>query len=274
VNLERINNIPKRHANEEGLARMSWNLASHLAGGRWYQRGVQEVQLHRSVTEKLGREVALKSGRIISPLSQDVSLDFSATKYSGDDTSEIVTRYALMSTVSQGLEPDEMPAHVVDEIFEDEEDVEDIFGDTLSRQELDLNDYELSREQSVEYRFNGLGEIDHYELSYRYSIDETYAYETTYTSEDGVRVTAPVHDRNGEVVDQRPIVLLYLTEANLPAEAEDLDKKWWDFMDENAMRELLQLGGQTGREHALQAMRMLALLSSGLFTTRDLLKKN
>ena len=255
---------------------MSWNLASLLANGRWNERRIKEVQLHRSVTEKIGREVMAEDGRIIPPIFQDIAIDFSAQKFTADDDNETVVLYKLMSTVAQDLEQHEWPKYVIDEIFADadEEELEEIFGvGVTSRDEVDWSEYELKREQSVEYQYNGLGDVQQYGLTYRYSIDNNYAYETTYDSENGLRMTVPVRNNEGEVIDERPAILLYLTEANLPSEIEDLDKKWWDFIDEAAMHEMLHLGGQSPQEHAVQVMRTLALLSSGLFTTRDLLRK-
>lgn len=274
MNPEVLRTIPKRMITDPAmLGRICWNLSDRLTAGRWNSKFVRGTDFSRSQSERIGYGTMVADTEI-DPTFNDTHIDFYASKNSiENDNGRIIdmASYRLMMSVSQSVGEAEVPPHVLDEIFEDqdENDETDSILDGLERDQL--QEVEIMREQTVTYEIRDNGEIESYALTYEYTFDDETVHEIHYDSDMGTRITAPIRlAKTGEVVDVRPAILLYLSEAQLETEIKDMDASWLHFIHETTMGEIASFGAQDQYQHRHQALAMIGLLSSGLFTLREL----
>lgn len=275
MNPEVLRIIPKRMiTNPEILGRVCWNLADRLTGGRWLYDEVRASELTRMLSEKIGVGTMV-GDREVFPTYNDIRAEFYAKKEaieSNDEKLIDIDTYRLVMSVTQSIDESDVPPYVLDEIFSIKDDNDSEFETVLDRvSRNNLNEVEITREQIVIYDITGEGEVEGYELNYTYSFDDEGVHEATYNSEEGVGITSPIKIvEAGKVEDERPAMLLVLTSAQLEKEIQDLDAKWVYFMEEQAVTEIVSFGAQSSYQHRQQALAIVGLISSGMYTLRDL----
>ncbi|HEY8886272.1 MAG TPA: hypothetical protein VIM31_02095 [Candidatus Microsaccharimonas sp.] len=289
MNPEALRAIPKRLiTNPETLGRVCWNLANQLTDKRWILDEVRDTDYLRRLREQIGFEVPL-GDKEIQPTKNEVYAAFFATKqivegYRGNPAD--IDTYRLVMSIGQSIDESDVPPHVIDEIFalkasyersdddddEDDDDDDDAFETVLDIVDRDnLDQFEITREQEIVYEITGGGDIETYDLTYTYLIDKESVHEIHYSSEEGTRITAPITiSSTGEEVDRRPAILLYLSDSQLETEVEEMDESWFQFIQERTMIEIASFGGQDQLDHRRQALAIIGLLGSGLFSLKDL----
>ncbi|MDB5180030.1 MAG: hypothetical protein JWN12_662 [Candidatus Saccharibacteria bacterium] len=277
MNPEALRPVPKRLiTHPETLGMVCWNLANRLTNNQWILDATRGTDFTRSLSEQIGFEAFIGDNEV-QPTLNDIYAAFYASKqtiegYRGNAAD--IDMYKLTMSISQSIDQSEVPQQVLDEIFESKRDVEDEdeFESVLDVVERDnLDEFDITREQVISYDITGCGDIETYELGYTYSIEDEEVHEINYSSEYGTRITAPITiAKTGEEVDRRPAVLLYLTDAQLELEVNEMDESWFQFIQERTLTEIASFGAQDQAQHRHQALAMISLLSSGLFTLRDL----
>ena len=263
--------------NPDILGRVCWNLANRLTDGRWILDEVQGTDFSRTVSEKIGQRSFL-SDKEIMPTLNDIHIGFFASKevtkgYRGNPVD--IDSYQLSMSIDQTIDQSEIPPYVLDEIFEQVEELNDVHDEFDTEFDIpdrdNLDEFEVIRRQKITYDVSTSGEVTSYDLNYSYSIDDIEVHEVDYCSEYGARLTIPIKiGKSGEEVDQRPINVLFLTDAKIDTETGDLDTSWLEFINEGTLREITSFGAQSQSEHRHQALAMVGLLTSGIFTLKNL----
>lgn len=278
MNPEVLRPVPKRMITDpETLGRVCWNLANELTGKRWVLDSVRHASHRRSVGEQIGYETYIGDTDIL-PVENDININFYASKrtvegYRGNPMD--VGSYRITMTVGQSIGESEVPPYVLDEIFEskrEDDDEHDEFESVLDDVERDdLDQFDITRELEVTYEITDDGTIETYEQAFTYLIEGEPVHDVTYSSEYGTRVTAPVVlATTGQEVDRRPAMLLYLSDAQLESEVKEIDASWLRFIQEDTLRELASFGAQDQQQHRHQALAMIGLVSSGMYSLQRL----
>jgi len=276
MNLESMRPVPKKLITEpEILGRVCWNLANKLTNEKWVLDATRNMEFSRSLKEQVGGVATYTEDAEIQPVFNGIHAEFYGTKhvvegYKGNPAD--FDTYRLVLAVNQSIDQSEIPPNVLEEIFEakgdesdDDSDGVDSIFDVIERDNLDS--FEIIREQVVRYDVSGNGDIDTYDLTYTYSIDEEEVHEASYSSEYGMRITAPVTlAETGEEVDRKPAITLLLTNAELEREVKNMDESLYHL----AFAELASFGAQDQEQHRHQALAIISLLGSGLFSLKDL----
>jgi hypothetical protein len=274
MNPEVLRVIPKRMiTNPEVLGRVCWNLSNQLTSGRWNSRSVRDAGYSHSQTERLGF-YTLSADSEIEPIYNRTNVDFYASKDSIEEDGGKVfdfATYRLMMSISQSVDQTEIPPVILDEIFAAKDEDSDYNGVLEDVNRDDMSIVEMMRGQTVTYEITDEGEIESHALSFEYTFDKETVYEMQYDSSEGVRITAPIKIvGTGEVVDERPVIYTSLTNAQIESETKNLDESWVRFIGEMAFKEITSFNEQDQYQHRHQALAMIGLLGSGIFSLRDL----
>jgi len=261
----------------ETLARVCWNFSDVLMGRRWMYDEVRSAEIKRSVAEAVG--IAELMGSVaVKPLMTEASINFVATKSLISEPGEKLVdaeTYYIELTMSQSVDHKEIPAYLLDEIFDEHKSDDEHDHDTdtvMDFVEKDtIDDVSIMQEQTISYHINGDGEIEYYSLTFGYTFEDEKVYENYYSSEQGERITAPVKlAESGEIVDDKPVVLEDLSDAQLEREIKDIDTAWKTFAEESTAEEVARFGGQSQLDHRRQALAMIGMVASGMATLRQL----
>lgn len=185
MNPESLKAVPKRFiTHPETLGIICWNLANKLTDNRWMLDEVRGADVTRSLSEQIGFDIYVGE-KEIAPVYNDIHAGFFASKstengYRGNPVD--IDAYRLSLSSSQSIDQTEVPQHVLDEIFktkaefadDDEEEEFETILDTVTYDNLD--EFEMTREQSIMYEIGNHGEIDTYHLTYAYLIEDEYVH--------------------------------------------------------------------------------------------------
>jgi len=279
MNIETVPNIPKRLIKDpQILGRICWNFANRLTDNKWILEEKRGTEFSRTERDVIGVDTIVGETEITSSVN-DVRIGFFAAKrtvegYKGHPMD--IGDYRVTMSISQSVQQSEVPPYILDEIFESKEEVDDdeeesydTILDSVERDNID--DFEIKREQSVTYRIGDQGEIEAYYLSYSYLIEDEVVHDIDYSSDYGTRITAPIAlAETGEIVDRKPAVLLYLSDAQLETEIKEMDESWFQYIQHQTITELAAFGAQDQEQHRRQVLAMISLVSSGMCTLRQL----
>lgn len=278
MNVESYNKLPKRLLEKQyTLATVCHVLTLKLSNRGWLRDDVRNIEFGRSITDRVGDAMDVDESESFQTYNT-TRVDFYADKIpvrDEDNNALDLIRYKLVMAVRQTIEKDEMEPYIIDKIFdaieeadEDEEEYDVIF-DGITRDDLD--DIDIEREIRLEYAIDQAGGIDGYELSHNYYFNGTAVHESVYDTIHQAYRPPIMLAGTYEVVDRKPLIDTPLTEESLPHEIEDIDVTWLNFVQELRLEEMLELGGQDQLAHRRQALSIIALLSSGMYTMRQLL---
>lgn len=279
MNPEIMRPIPKRLlAHPETLARVCWNLSDNLTHKRWILDAVRRTDFTRSISEQIGFETYLGDTEIMAIVS-DIHVGFFAKKqvvegYRGNPVD--LDSYRLTMAISQSINQSEMPSHVLDEIFEgnddDDDDDHDDYESVLDEAHRDnLDGFDIVREQEITYDISGTGEIETYELAYTYLIDDEAVHDVTYSSEYDSRAMVPMRlGETDEVLERRPLTQVRLNDEQLEREVRDIDASWLRYVQEEGLKEIVSFGAQDQQQHRRQALAMIGLLGSDIYSLKRL----
>jgi hypothetical protein len=277
MNTERGWRIPKSKQTEEYLTEAAWEFANKLAAGRWGYRSINQVAITRIVSEELGVEV-MRTNQDVLPIFTTIELSFRAIKQYIENESGRgsinVPSYTITSTVSQQIDKAEIPKHVLNEMFEDAEEEEAPFYDLIDMHGAEdegaewiadnLDEFDLTRSQEVEYDINHDGSLEDYSVRYLYLFDDTVVHTVDYTESSNEVLFVPVQTGSGKVYERRPLVVRNVSEERIPAEIEGIDSEFEKFLMERSLRELTEFTAQPREEHIRRILAMIGLLGSGL----------
>jgi hypothetical protein len=289
MNPEIIRAVPRKLiTHPEVLGRVCWNLTNRLTGGRWINDDMREAQLSRAVSDLIGMQRTM-TDTDVAPVTNDIGIGFYARKKIVEgvrDHYADIDQYKLSMTVGQTINHDEIPANVLEEIFdiyeigqdfdEDDDDEEgDVRPDAKSVEEIieagALEDIEIVRQQKIKYKIIGTGEIAKYSLSFSYFFGGQKMYETRYRSDEDTRGMSPIIvGEQDEVVEKRPLDLVLLNEHNIESEISEMDTELTNFVENMPLRELVALSAKSQQEHRQQALAILGMLTSGMYGLHSL----
>ncbi|MBC7565242.1 hypothetical protein H7100_03390 [Candidatus Saccharibacteria bacterium] len=284
MNPEAMRPVPKRMiTHPETLGKVCWNLANGLTHKRWILDAVRSTDLTRSISEQIGFETYVGDTEVMATIN-DIHVGFFASKevvdgYNGNPMD--IENYQLTMSVSQSINQSEVPRNVLDEIFDsandyhDDDDDHDEYESILDEVNRDnLDEFEIVREQEIIYNISGGGEIKTYELAYTYSIEDEQVHDVTYSSEYGQRIMMPMTlAGTGEEVDKRPVTQLRLTNEQFDRElkdVKDMDASWLRYIQEASLKEIVSFGAQDQQQHRRQALAMIGLIGSGMYSLKRL----
>lgn len=273
MNIERLQPISNRRSQQQVLARTCFNLANQLTGGRWRHDKVRTTHLERSIVERQGLELLMHD---VGPFHDEVLLSFRADKYLLDDDLEEGSgvTYTLNSSVSQDIKKDDIPRRVMDEIFE-EMDEDDELSDLREQPDDDgFEQLEITRQQETEYTIDEDGEVEEYSSTYKYFFDNQEVHEVGYSNTNGQVLTVPIRNlRTLEVLDARPLVVPPMDEETIRTSAFTIDEDWRRFLTDRELKAAFEFSAQPLLEHRRRAMSMIALLTSGIIPLSDLTRR-
>lgn len=273
MNIYRGVQVPKRFQTPQHLAYDADRFANILAAGRWHQKGVHKVEISRLITETIGEELEL-AGEEIEPIFNEINISFSAVKrYLETEKGErLVPHYKISSSTSQDIEKQEIPSEVLAEILEDAEEeyeehplydvMEDINVDLDSVVD-NLDDIDIQRTQKDEYTFNHLGEIEEYSTNYSYMFNDAEVYSQEYDDSPWDFSWVPLQFTDSSIVEARPFLLALLNEESIRSETKNLDASFQEFLFDEDMRKITELGGISRQEHTRRIIGMIGMLSTG-----------
>lgn len=276
MNSEILRPVPKALITRpETLVRICWNFANQITDQRWVYDDVRSTQFERSLSESIGVQTALGKSAL-KPIVSEINVKFGAEKTMVSEPEEKqvdVEQYRLEMTIGQSVDHTDMPGYLLDEIF-DMHDAEDHdHGDSVMDyvEPDNIDEVDITKEQTISYDINGDGEIEYYSLKYAYLFEGETVHENYYASDEGERITIPIKlSGTGEVVDEKPAAYESLSDKSIEREIKNIDEAWQLFSHRSNIEEATAFGGQTQYEHRQQALAMLSLLSSGFVTLRQL----
>lgn len=248
---ERSPQVPNYLVSNEGLADACRDFADHLTDSRWHSRSIRYARLERMVTDEIGKELGS-----VEPIVLTHTVVFNGFKPDRHEDAEL---YMVRSSISQEIEEEEIPPHVLREIFgsDDEDDAEDDLQD-----EDDMSEILIEREQVLEYHIDDEGNIQDYKLEFNYKFDEEIVHTLDYdpTTEPGA-ITTPTLVVDGIPVEARPVIVELLTKESADREVQDIENDLIELRFRNELGEVA-----TPTDHIRRALSILAVVSSGMIS--------
>lgn len=273
MNIERQTQISKRKLTSRELSRRLIEFSDVLAEGRWHDETTSQVHIQRRFVERIGGEYSIND-IIIPPIYNDTTLGFSAHKQllEAEDGGLIeLPIFTLSSAVEQDIEAAEVPQGVLKEIVENSQyagpiselfEEADIDEDSVNDPDI-FEQFEIRRQQELEYSVLFDGEIDEYTLSYSYSFNDITLHQIDYLSATNAVATRPLIDSKGNTIDMQPVYIPALTEAAVEDHVRSLDSATEAFLIENSLKEIEKHVELPKEEHIRRIFGMLAMVSSG-----------
>jgi hypothetical protein len=280
MNIDRPSNIPKRLRTSEYLAHETWRYANDLAANQWDSDGIERVQNVQTVVEVINtlydveavaaeqngedEDAEDEDAKFTEPVFVQTTLSFLAVKRYFEEEKD-VPFYVVQSETIQGIDKEEIPLHVLDEIADDAEEDGHALHDTMDEGEKfdinDLEDFSIQRTQKVIYEVDRSGELHDYVISYAYSLDGNSIHEVEYSHSGSEMTWKPTLISEGVPIEGKPLVLPLLTESAIGSEVRDIDISFKEFMSDRDLRELTLFSAQPKQEHIRRILGMLSVLT-------------
>jgi len=297
MNPEVLRPLPDRLIKRQRtLANVCFNLAFKMSGGRWYDGGVRNTQLSRTLGEEIGDETVLAGERInkkVAPTPQEaaelqrlaghtidstyseLTADFHASKRTVEDNSGNpvdLDYYRLSLSTRQSVEVDEIPGNILATIRRNKAEAdrdEDDDDDVIDTPEGDaLEDVTIEKETMIEYGINHTGEIDDYSMVYTYYLDDEEMFEMQYDNSETTRPTIPITlEGTDEPADFGPTEFNDVNETELTEDLTKIDASLTRLLEDEVFAPSFELDQLT---HRRQALAVLALVTSNIFDIRRL----
>ncbi len=281
MNIEGIARHWNKKPTRRTLERKLSNFADVLSHGRWRDEHTQMVETTQCVVERLGGGYAIGEYEV-DPIFTEVTVSFSAKKEFEweDGTTYALPRYTITSTVAQDIDKNDIPPYVLDEIMSDAKDDDHLGNDLLDQagfgalldgidgvddpEEMDnLDQFQIKREQELEYEVLYDGEVDDYTVTNIYSFDDIVMHQVSYRQSDGQVHTRPVTYGDGTLNDRQPLYVPRLTTDAIEAHLTNFDSNAEKFFVEQTLRSLETLSQAPEHEHIRKIIGMLGVVSSG-----------
>lgn len=267
---------------QETLANVCANLALRLTENAWRNRSTMNATLEREITEMIEAEPGKIRDTCVPAVMNTTRVEFFADKEFSEEEgrSALKPSYGIVLFASQTVDKQDIPHHVLDEIFFGEETIDlndDPHGEEISRNALDK--VRIERESMIRYSIDQDGEIDAYELGYTYSFNGENVHDVTYQDLGDIDYDGRYETEEDKGYAMEDIYIepqLRFASSRLEQTAADAeqthvnDDVLAEFQYVENVKSMMEFGGQSETEHRRQALAMLKLVTKGLLRIREL----